>query len=97
MKILNIRFELSNPFDRWDYFKNLGSISGRLIKHKAWELEHSFYTSLIVDIDVNWQVRTSHAGITIAIGLLGYGVIFRIYDVRHWDHETDSWEKHEYD
>ena len=95
MNIFNLRFELTNPFDCWDYFKNLGCISGRLTKHKAWELEHTYYSTIIIDVDVNWQVRDSHAGFTLALGILGYGVIFRIYDIRHWNYETNTWENYD--
>ena len=42
MNILNIRIELTNPFDRWGYFRNLGCISSMVTKFKAWELEHSY-------------------------------------------------------
>jgi len=97
MNILNLRFELTNPFDRWDHFRNLGSLFGRISEHKAWELEHSYYSPLLIDIDAKWTHRTDHAGIEIGIGLLGYGVSFRIYDNRHWNHTTNSWEEHDFD
>lgn len=86
MKLVNLRFQLSNPFD-WDYFKNLGSISGRLSKNKYWELEHTFYGNSIVDCDVSLTTREDHAGFEIELGLLGYGVHFHIYDNRHWTGE----------
>ena len=86
MNIINIRIELANPFDRWDYFRNLGCISGRLPFNKAWELEHSYYSPMLLDIDANWTTRRDHSGIYITVGLLGYGISFRIYDTRHWDY-----------
>jgi len=92
MNILNIRIELTNPFDRWDYFNNLGCISGRLFKHKAWELEHSYYSPMLVDADIRWTRQTDHAGLEFGIGILGYGVNFRIYDTRHWNSETKEWQ-----
>lgn len=92
MNILNLRFELSNPLDRWDYFKPLGCISSRLTKNTSWELEHSFLSTMLIDVDINWNRNVDHAGITIGIGLLGYGIGFRVYDTRHWNYETDTWE-----
>jgi hypothetical protein len=41
MKIFNLRTQISLPFD---HFKNLGCISGRINKHTAWELEHTYYS-----------------------------------------------------
>lgn len=91
MNILNIRFELSNPIDRWEKFKNLGCISGRLFKNKAWELEHTFYTGMLLDADMRWSCRQDHAGIEVTFGILFYGISFRIYDTRHWDYDTNAY------
>jgi hypothetical protein len=27
----------------------------------------------------------------VMLGVLGYGIAFRIYDTRHWDYETNTW------
>jgi hypothetical protein len=92
MNIVNIRIELSNPFDRREFFKNLGCLSGKITKHLAWELEHSYLSTMLLDTDIRWTRNIDHAGIDITIGILGYGIGFRIYDTRHWNYETDSWE-----
>ena len=91
MNIVNFRAELTNPFDRWDYFKNLGGKFGQVFGNKFWELEHSYYSPLLFDADVRWTHRTDHAGFEIGIGLLGYGIHFRIYDTRHWNYEKDTY------
>jgi hypothetical protein len=92
MKVFTLRSQLSNPFDRWDYFNNLGCISGRLFGHLAWELEHTFYSPALFDIDCTLSTQEDHAGFEITIGLLGYGVHFRICDTRHWNYDTNTWE-----
>lgn len=94
MNILNFRFELINPFDRWDYFNNLGCVSGKLFKFKAWELEHTYYSPMLVDVDIRWNRHTDHAGLDFSIGVLGYGVSFRIYDTRHWDDYDKFWKSY---
>jgi hypothetical protein len=91
MNILHIRIELKNPFDRWDYFSNLGCRYGRLFKHKAWEIEHSYYSPMLLDADMRWSRSQDHAGIEIGIGILGYGISFRMYDTRHWDYEKSTY------
>ena len=96
MNIVNIRIELTNPFDRWDYFKSLGSIYGRIGKNTAWELDNNYYSPLLLDVDIKWSHKTDHAGIEIGIGLLGYGIRFRIYDTRHWDYEKDTYSTYSY-
>jgi len=96
MNILNIRFELRNPFDRWDYFNNLGCISGMITKFKAWELEHSYYSPLLFDFELRWNQQTDHAGFEFGIGILGYGIHFRIYDTRHWNDYDQCWEERDF-
>lgn len=91
MNIFNFRLELTNPFDRWEFFKPLGSISGVLFLYKAWELEHSYMSTMLVDIDTSITTRRDHAGLNIIIGILGYGVHFSIYDTRHWDYNTNAY------
>ena len=92
MNIIKFRLEMSNPFDKWDFFKPLGCISGRLTRNKAWELEHSFLSTMIIDIDVDWNRNVDHAGLSVGIGVLGYGILFRLYDTRHWNYTTNTWE-----
>ena len=91
MNIVNLRFELTNPFDRWEFFKPLGCISGLLFWHKAWELEHSYMSTMLVDIDTTITTRRDHAGLDITIGILGYGIHFKIYDTRHWNYDLNQW------
>ena len=91
MNILNLRFELSNPVDCWEYFKNLGCVHGRIGKHWSWEFEHTYYSTLLVDIEMRWSRCTDHAGFDFTFGLFGYGVHFRIYDTRHWDYEKNAY------
>lgn len=93
MNILNIRIELKNPFDTWDYFRNLGCVYGKLFEHKAWELEHSYYSPLLLDCEFRWTHEQDHAGIEIGLGIFGYGVSFRMYDTRHWDSEQNAYTK----
>jgi hypothetical protein len=91
MNIFSFRFELTNLFDRWEFFKPLGCISGLLFWHKAWELEHSYMSTMLVDIDASLTSRRDHAGLNITIGLLGYGVHLSIYDTRHWDYDKNAY------
>jgi hypothetical protein len=91
MNIINLRFELTNPFDRWEFFKPLGCISGMLFWHRAWELEHSYMSTMLVDLDISLTTGRDHAGLNITFGLLGYGIHFSIYDTRHWNYELNQW------
>jgi hypothetical protein len=96
MNILNIRIELTNPRDRWDYFRNLGCVSGMITRFTAWELEHSYYSPLLFDFEMRWNRKTDHAGFEFGIGILGYGIHFRIYDTRHWNDFDNCWEEKDF-
>jgi hypothetical protein len=96
MKILNIRIELQNPFDRWDYFTNFGCVKGMLTKYTAWELEHSYYSPMLFDCELRLSTREDHAGFEFGIGIFGYGIHFLIYDTRHWNTETKQWEERDF-
>jgi hypothetical protein len=89
MKVFSLRTQINLPFDN---FKNLGCISGMLWSSKAWELEHNYYSGSLFDIDVQLTTQEDHAGFEITLGLFGYGVHFRIYDIRHWDYERNIWQ-----
>lgn len=89
MKLFNLQTQIYLPFD---YFKNLGCIHGRIGTNTSWELEHTYYSGSLLDVDVSLSVREHHAGFEIAVGLFGYGIHFRIYDTRHWNYERNSYE-----
>jgi len=88
--MINLRFELQNPWTQ-DRFKNLGCVHGRIIKNKAWELEHTFYDGLLVDCECKFTTKGDHAGLDLVLGLFGYAIHFRIYDTRHWNYDENRW------
>jgi hypothetical protein len=90
LKLIDIRAQLTNPFD-WDYFKSFGSISGKLFSKMYWEVEHNFYGNSLLDIDFHIAIKEDHAGISLTLGILGYGVHLHIYDCRHWDYTNKVW------
>ena len=94
--MINLRLELQNPWSK-DRFKNLGSVHRRLSKNKAWELEHTFYDGMLLDIDFKISRRCDHAGMHLVLGLLGYGIHFSFYDTRHWDYDNNCWKVYEQD
>ena len=95
MKLIDITFQLSLPI-KWEYFRNLGSVSGQITKYKAWELEHTFYSDSLIDIDISYSVNQDHAGLNFVVGVLGYAVHFCIYDTRHWDYDRNEWIVYEF-
>jgi hypothetical protein len=87
--MLNFNFIIGSPFA--EYFRALGCVFGRIGSHWAWEIEHTYYSRELVNIEFKLTRRQDHAGLTVCLGLLGYAVSGRIYDTRDWDDETNSW------
>jgi len=88
MKLFNLQTQIYLPFE---HFRNLGCIHGRISANKAWELEHTYYSGTLLDIDIRLSVREHHAGFEFTVGILGYGISLRIYDVRHWDYDKNAY------
>ena len=84
MKLINLRAQITNPFAP-DYFKNLGCIFGSINSNWGWELEHTFYWPALFDIEFIISYQEDHYGIEFTVGLLGYGIHFRIYNRNHYD------------
>ncbi len=91
MNIIKLHLEILNPWSK-DRFKNLGCIHGPISKNKAWELEHTFFDGTLLDFSFNITAKEDHAGLEIVLGILTYGIHFRIYDTRHWNIEKRTWE-----
>ena len=89
--MIHISFGLSNPWGQ--PFDNLWNRSGLITNHKAWEVE-LLQTRTLIGFEFSLTRRQSHAGLTVELAVLGRSLCFMIYDTRHWNPETGSWEVH---
>lgn len=66
---------------------------GSITKNKHWEIElyYNNYYWFEFLFGIRWSGE-DHAGIQFEIGVLGYHFCIHIYDNRHWDDDTRSWE-----
>lgn len=87
--MLNIEFNLSNPFsDRWNL---LWGKSGIYSMRKFWEL-NVYETHNFIELILNFTIKGDHAGLYLMFGLFGYSIEYHVYDNRHWDYEKNTWE-----
>lgn len=77
-------------------FKHLGSVGGPLCGFKFWELEYYYHCREIFAFEFSLSHKCDHAGLTFQIAVMGYAARFSIYDCRHWDGKTNSWESGQY-
>lgn len=92
--MIEFRLEIKNPWSR-DRFENLWHRHGSITKNKFWELEFTLCDSLLIDSCISYKEKTDHAGLEISLGILSYGIAFRILDSRHWDYEQNRWQSGE--
>jgi len=60
-------------------------------ENKQWEFNVYNYP-VIIDFAIGFNIRQSHAGGSIELGLFGYAMEFRVYDNRHWSESLNDWE-----
>ena len=95
--MINISFYIRNPWSKdlshHDYFYYHKKIS----KNKSFETQiyrSSVYNLLGLRLDFSWTGE-DHAGPSLDIEFWKYNFNIKIYDHRHWDYETGSWEVYE--
>ena len=93
--MINIHLCLSNPWKR-DCFKNLLCYGGKISQNKSWEFELYQHNYEIVKAVTQLTFNRDHAGFTLNIALFTFGIEFTIYDTRHWNYETNSWEVYDH-
>ena len=91
--MIHLSLGLSNPFVA-NRFKNIFCKEESISENKAYCFE-VYKDNDIISFSFNWNLRQDHAGVSMAIGLIGYEVSFQIYDTRHWDYEYNCWEEYD--
>jgi len=89
MRIANPWFKPDDDFEGKDFYWRDSKIS----KNKNFEIQISKFqaTDLIdVGIDLRWW-GSDHQGPELDLNLFGYMFNVKIYDSRHWNHDTGRW------
>lgn len=89
MKMINIYFSIRNPWAT--KFGPLKHYYGSFSKNKAWEVTFC-KTSDLVGLIINITYQQDHAGLHFSLALFGYSLDISVYDCRHWNHTTKTWE-----
>lgn len=74
-------------------FKAIWNKTGTITRHKHWELELFRYVPDLIGfrLDTCWRGR-DHAGVSVELILIGFTFRANIYDSRHWNYSTNTWE-----
>ena len=89
--MINLNFNIVNPWRTDKVWNILWSKSGSITKNKAWEF-NGYRTDRIINIEFHWSLKGDHAGARLVFGVFGYEIELEFYDTRHWDFEKNTWK-----
>jgi hypothetical protein len=90
--MINLKFAIEYPFTRISFNHIFCRSWNTFLKHKHFELEVYQDCDNLLHFHFNWTTRCDHAGVKLELGLFGYELIFNLYDSRHWNCKTNTWE-----
>ena len=93
-----ILFNILNPFKKFasKFYKHCWYWDKKLTTHKSFEIETFVDSEHLFQFQFCFRFTgRDHAGPSIELVLFCIGLTARVYDCRHWDYETNNWEKHE--
>lgn len=94
--MIALSINIRNAFYPKSNFKNLFCWSKRITTNKAVEVEVCRYNFFWLTLSIETYFSGGdHAGPELEFGLFGYSVSLKMYDIRHWDYENQTWEKYD--
>lgn len=93
--MISFSFSIANPF-KHKPFKDYWQRDISLTKNKTFEIGFYRYAWNLFEfqIDTRWRGR-DHAGPSIELGIFGYTGRIGISDNRHWNSQTNDWQKYD--
>lgn len=91
--MFNFRLFIQSPF-KSEHLVHITNKFFRLTKNKTFEIEMYYYSGDLLEVYVDFSSKGhDHVGLTIAQTYFGLSLRMSILDNRHWDYETNDWEK----
>lgn len=95
--MINFSFGIVNPWAKDKPMVTYFYREPKLSKNWAMciQIYHgSNYNIFSISVDTAWRGH-DHAGPKFDLEICGYCFDFQIYNTRHWNYETGSWEKYD--
>ncbi len=90
--MIYLNLTIRNPFS--DRFSNVYATGGKLSKNKAWEFQ-IYRSDTVVELETKFSIREDHAGFKLGLGLFSWTMDLQVYDTRHWNYDTKTWQVYE--
>jgi hypothetical protein len=87
-----VNFSIRNFFNTKKDFKSYFFWHKKISKNKHFEMECITDSWHMFSVEFKIGFREDHAGVRIALGVLGFETYLQIYDIRHWDYERNCWD-----
>ncbi len=87
-----LNFSIKNFFYKKNNFKGFFSFHKKLTEYKYFEFECLRDSYHLLNLEFKVSFKEDHAGIRLAISLLGVELYAQIYDSRHWDFANNCWQ-----
>lgn len=105
INLLNLIFSVNAFFIKFDlktnlpyflnYWTSIYCKTLKLTQNKFGEIQITFQNNLKSGIYIVKYINCDHTPFFIEISILGFTIIFKIYDGRHWNDENNNYEKYE--
>lgn len=94
--MIDLRFYIMRPkFLSNDLYRNIFDFSKKLTENKAFEAECFVCNNSqnIVEFEIDLHLwGKDHAGPSVCFALFGLHLGLSLYDIRHWNYTTNTWE-----
>ena len=68
----------------------------KITKNKALSIQFDRHKGRIsIGCGLSLDFFQDHAGLVLDLEVPGYDLVVNLYDIRHWDYETKTWEKYD--
>jgi hypothetical protein len=90
--MIHLNFSIDYPFTRSSFNDIFSRSWNTPIKNKYLEFQLMQDCEYLLHFNFDWRRKCDHAGVKLELGLLGYEIMIQLYDSRHWNYKTNTWE-----
>lgn len=90
--MLYLSFNIKNIWNKRRNYDSVFFWHKRITKNKSIEFEVIDDSNVLLSFELDISFRgKDHAGPSVMFGLFGSEISFKLYDHRHWDYQSNTW------
>jgi hypothetical protein len=91
--VIKIKIETKLPY-LFNYWNNIYNTSIKFSQNKYGEIQLTFANNLKTGININKYIHNDHTPFNIEISIVGFTIVFTVFDNRHWNDENNKYEEY---